>query len=420
MLRLFRLLVRLQWPLRLLGPFFGKFNPFLPEQLADPYPQYRRLRTSAPVYFHPLFRNWFLTRYADVVQVLRDPGFSVNRAAVELPNFINPFKGMSSEFRRAIESSLLMVDPPDHTRIRNLVNKAFTPSTVARLRPRIQEIVDELLEPAQGPGEMELIRDLAHPLPVTVIAEMLGVSAADRGAFRRWADDLVALLDPVNSEKGLDAAEGAFLAFSAYLRRVFEERRREPRQDLVSALVAAEEEGDKLGETELLATCGLILAAGHETTTGLIANAVVALLRNPGERKRLQDDPGLIESAVEEFLRYDSPVQMTDRVALTDCEIGGRTLRKGQFAVLLLGAANRDPEQFPEPDRLDLGRRENRHLSFSHGVHFCLGAQLARAEAQIAIATLLCRFPDFSGDPQPASWRPSLNLRRPQALPLSL
>ncbi|MEE8475488.1 MAG: cytochrome P450 [Myxococcota bacterium] len=418
MIRLLRLLARLEWPMRLLGPLFGRFNPLHPDRRRNPYPAYRKLRERAPVYRHPIIRIWFLSRYEDCAAVLKDPAFSVRR--MELPAMQRMVAPLREDFREMITRNLLMLDPPDHTRLRALVGKAFTPRVVERLRPRIQAIVDELLDGVEAAGEMDLIRDFAYPLPVIVIAEMLGVPASDRARFIAWSNRLVAIVDPITSPETLESVQPAFHEMAAYLRGICEERRREPRDDLISALVAAEEQGDALTPAELISTCSIILGAGYETTASILGNSVMALLRNPGERKRLQDDPSLIASAVEEFLRYDPPVQATDRIAMRDCEIGGKRIRKGSLVVTLLAAANRDPARFPDPERLDLGRQDNAHLSFSHGVHFCLGAQLARAELQIALGTLLRRFPDFDGDPSTDAWRPSITLRGLTTLPLTL
>ena len=263
------------------------------------------------------------------------------------------------------------------------------------------------------------MRDFAEPLPVIVIAELLGLPREDRAAFKRWADELAVLIDPEALLGGLEGVQVAFDEMAAYLRGVFAARRAAPRDDLISALVAAEEPGDALNEAELISTVFLILGAGHETTTNLLGNSVLALLRHPDERKRLQDDASLMESAVEEFLRFDSPVQATDRMAKEDVWLDGVRVRAGEFAIALIGAANRDPARFPEPDRLDLGRADNVHLAFGQGAHFCLGAPLARLEAQLALSALLRRFPDFDGPHDPALRR-STTLRGPISLGLSL
>jgi cytochrome P450 len=313
-----------------------------------------------------------------------------------------------------------MLDPPDHTRIRSLVSKAFTPRRVEKLRARVAELVDELLH---GKGrEIDLVRDLAYPLPVIVIAELLGVPAKDRDRFKRWSEELSAILDPLSAGGRLGRANRAFADAAHYMRRIFEERRREPRDDLVSALVAAEEAGDRLSEIELLSVTMLILGAGHETTTNLIGNGVLALLRNPAERRRLADEPDLAASAVEELLRYDSPVQLTDRVTTEPMELGGQSIKERKAVVLLLGAANRDPEAFAEPDRLHLARTDNRHVAFGHGIHFCVGAALARLEAQVAIPELLRRYPDMrlAREPRADDWKKSIVLRGLKTLPLRL
>jgi cytochrome P450 len=414
-------MVRLGWPFRVVSPLFGEFNPFLPSFRTDPYPQYRSMRARAPIEKHRVFRSLILSRHADITRVLKDASFSVDRTSqIEAPAFINPLANISPQFKTAVMSSLLMSDPPDHTRVRGLVDKAFTPARVQKLRPRIQEIVEDLLDRFRPGSSIDFVSDFAVSLPVTVIAELLGVPADDRERFKGWSTVLGALLDPIGSEYGLDDLEASFRDMSLYFDEIFEARRCEPRDDLISALVAVEQDGDRLSSVELLSVCALILGAGHETTTNLLANAVVALLRNPGERKRLSDDPELISSAVEEFLRYDSPVQVTDRRATRPTRIGDYELQPGEYAILVLGSGNRDPDAFETPDRLDLGRRDNRHLSFSAGGHFCLGAQLARAEAQIALRTLLERFPDFAGSPDPPAWRASFVLRGPEALPLTL
>lgn len=398
----------------------GPFNPFLAEFRRDPYRRYRELRERSPVYLHPVLRIWMLTRYRDAVAVLGDRSFSVDRTQAPLFHRLVPEKRLDPEFFQAVTRSLLMIDAPDHTRLRNLVSKAFTPRVVERLRPRIQQIVDELLDRAEMQPQMEFMSGFAYPLPVIVIAEMLGVPTEDHEKFKLWSDGVAAILDLLQAPDGIRTAEAAYREFAAYFREIIALRRREPRDDLISALAAVEERGDTLSEAELLAICVLILGAGHETTSNLLGNGLLALLQHPAERRRLQDEPTLVASAVEELLRWNSPVQITDRVATEDCEIDGQRVKRGQLVAMVLGSANRDPEQFPDPDRLDLGRIENRHLAFGWGPHFCLGAAVARAEAQIAFSTLLRRFPDFGGDPATATWRPSMVLRGLTRLPIKL
>jgi pimeloyl-[acyl-carrier protein] synthase len=418
-LRIFQTLVRWEWPLRALRPVIGPFNPFARDFQRDPYAVYRRLQRERPVYRSPLLAGGYvLSRYDDIVAALGDPRMSVDRTQARIFRRLQPFRDLSPEFVAGITSSLLMLDPPAHTRLRRLVNKAFTPRVVEQLRDRIRAQVDELLDRVRARREMDLVADLATPLPVIVIAELLGVPTADRARLKEWSDALAVLLDPLQASAGLDACQRAYDELAAYMREIFGARRAAPRDDLISALVAVEEQGQTLAETEMLALVFLILGAGHETTTNLIGNAVLALLRHPAERRRLQDDPSLIDSAVEEFLRFDSPVQATDRIAACDLEVAGRRVTQGTVVLCLLGAANRDPARFSDPDRLDLGRRDNQHLAFGYGAHFCLGAALARLEARIAIASLLAAFPDLDGDRDAAQWRQSLVLRGPTTLTL--
>jgi cytochrome P450 len=419
MLRFLQWLVSLQWPLRLVGFLFGGFNPWLEENRRDPLPAYRRLREREPIRRNRFQGTWVLSRYEDVAAALRDPRFSTDRTQ------LLPFRVMRRASRRhpdfvsLLDRNLLMLDGEEHRRVRGLVSKAFTPRRIEALRPRVEAIVDELLDAAAAKGEMELIHDLAHPLPVIVIAELLGVPLADRERFRGWSSDVVEILDLMSGRDGLRPAWRGAEGLADYFRALLAERRRAPKDDLLSAMLAAEENGAVLGEADVLALCALLLAAGHETTTNLIGNAVLALLRHPGERKRLQDDPSLMPSAVEEFLRFDSPVQVTDRVITEDLEFRGRRFRRGQLAVCLIGAANHDPARFPDPDRLDVGRGDRGHLAFGLGPHVCLGAPLARLEAEVALAGLLRRFPHFTGPTEPPGRRASVVLRGPTALPLA-
>jgi cytochrome P450 len=391
------------------------FNPMDPEFLADPYPTYHRLRDEDPVHHSPM-DFWVLTRYEDVAAVLRDPRFIkeplVSMVAARFGVSVPPGVGLS----------MLDRDPPDHTRLRSLVSKAFTPRVVEGLRPRIQKMVDELITRAEAVGTMDLIEEFAYPIPVNVICEMLGVPVEDHERFKGWSLDIARGLDSVwlPPESEIPKRSGAARhAIGDYMRGLIAERRASPRGDLLSALIAAEEAGDKLSEDELIATCILLLIAGHETTVNLIGNGTLALLRHPEELRRLRETPGLITSAVEELLRYDGPVQRTARITSTAVTLGGRTIPKGEMVMPFIGAADRDPSQFPDPDRLDLGRADNRHIAFGWGIHFCLGAPLARVEGQIAIDTLVQRLPRLALVNDEPEHRQSLTLRGLKALPVT-
>jgi cytochrome P450 len=385
-----------------------------PEFVADPYPTYHRLRAEDPVHRHPL-GFWVLTRYDDVVAVLRDARFVKEPIAAVVAARL----GLATP---AVPLSMLERDPPDHTRLRGLVSKAFTPRVVEALRPHIQQIVDTLLDRIEGTHAMDLIDDFAYPLPVVVICELLGVPVEDRDRFKGWGLDIArgldAILLPPDSEVAQRSAASR-RALSDYFRELIAERRKAPRADLLSGLIAAEEVGDRLTEPELLATCILLLVAGHETTVNLIGNGTLALLRHPAELRRLRENPGLIGSAVEELLRYDGPVQRTSRVPGEAVTIGGRTIDQGELVLPFIGAADRDPAQFPDPDILDIGRADNRHIAFGWGIHFCLGAPLARLEGQIAINALLQRLPKLALATDRPQYRQSLTLRGLQALPVA-
>ena len=390
------------------------FNPMDPEFLADPYPTYHRLRAEDPVHHSPL-GFWVLTRYEDVSSILRDPRF------VKEPLAALVAARFGAEVPRGVGLSMLDRDPPDHTRLRSLVSTAFTPRVVEGLRPRIQQIVDDLITRAEAAGGMDVIEEFAYPIPVNVICEMLGVPVADHERFRGWSLDIARGLDsiwlPPDSEIPRRTAASRH-AISDYFRGLIARRRAAPRSDLLSALIAAEAAGDKLSEEELVATCILLLIAGHETTVNLIGNGMLALLRHPAELRRLRETPGLITSAVEELLRYDGPVQRTARVASADATIGGRTIAKGDMVMPFIAAADRDPAQFPEPDRLDLSRSDNRHIAFGWGIHFCLGAPLARIEGQIAIDALVRRLPGLELATHEPEYRQSLTLRGLKTLPV--
>ncbi len=419
MLRLLQWLVRQDWLLRLLAPVIGLFNPFLGANRRDPYPAYARVRETPGIYRAP-FGMFIASRYHDVVALLRDPRFSADRNHAPPFRLIRWLNRDAPDFLNLIDRNLLNLDGADHASIRGLVNKAFTPRRVAALRPRIEAIVEAQLDDVAKRGDFELIRDLAYPLPVIVIAELLGVPAQDRDKFRGWSNGVAQIIDPLSAERGMARAREAATALADYFRGMLALRRAEPRDDLLSAMIAAEQNGRVLGEGDLLALCTLLLAAGHETTTNLIANAVLALLRFPDQAERLRAEPALMPSAVEEFLRFDSPVQFTDRVAREDVELGGQRIPRGRMVGLLLAAANHDPAQFAAPHRLDVGRADNRHVAFSGGAHFCLGAPLARLEAEITLGALLRRFPQLRGDASAVTYRPSVLLRGPVALPLQI
>ena len=367
-----RLLVA--WERRESGVAYDLLSPQLRQ---DPYPIYRELRSKDPVHRMRLVKAWALTRYEDVEKVLRDDKRFCNGDRILV---------------KTIPLSLLDMDPPEHTRVRALVSKAFTPRAVGRLEGRIREITDRLLDAVAGRRQFDVIAALGYPLPITVIAEMLGVRAEDMGAFEGWSNTLALAVDPILGGKQVAAIKRAAEQVYAYFEGVIAERRREPRDDLVTALMMAEETGERLTHEEMLSVMLLILVAGNETTRNLIGNAVLALLRNPAQLERLREDRGLLGPAVDEFLRYDSPVQVDGRAAREDVEIGGKQIRAGDVVISVLGAANRDPEAFDDPESLDVGRRGNSHLSFGRGVHYCLGGPLAIMEARVALAGLLDRY----------------------------
>jgi cytochrome P450 len=406
--------------LRAARPLFGRFAPFDPEYRRDPHPAWRRLREQAPVYRSRAFGSWIVTRYDDALALLRDDNFTTDRSNTVAMKWIQRMTRRDPAMAAIVGRNLLTLDGPEHLRLRGLVSKAFTPRRIEALRPRLQAVVDDLYDRAEQKREIDLVRDLSHPFPAIAIAELMGVPTKDQDFFLSCSSRLVQLLDPLQGSGGVQPMRDASRELFEYFRGLLAERRAGPRDDLLTAMLAAEQDGQKLDETDLLSLASLLLVAGHETTGNLIANGALALLRNPGERKRLQERPALIGSAVDEFLRYDGPVMMTDRAALADCEIGGHPIRAGQLVVALLGAANRDPERFADPDRLDVARADNHHLAFSQGAHYCLGSQLAKLECELAIGTLLRRFPDWTGNPEAPAWRRSLVIRGPLSLPVRL
>ncbi len=387
-----------------------------PDFKRDPYPVYRRLRNETPVVSVRLPDGrtaWLVTRYADVAAVLKDERFAKDpsRAVPGKPPW-------TPAFFRPLTRNMLDLDAPDHTRLRGLVHKAFTPRLVEQMGERIRRLTESLLDPVAGRGRMDLIRDYALPIPSTIIAEILGVPQEDQRRFQRWSNAIVAASP---SGWGMLRAIPGVLKFMRYIRRLVRRRRQVPGDDLVSALVRGEESGEMLNEDELLAMIFLLLIAGFETTVNLIGNGTLALLEHPGQMRRLRADPSLLPGAVEELLRFDGPLEMaTERYAIEDVAIGDVTIPRGALVHAVLASANRDERQFPDPDSLDLTREPNRHLAFGLGVHYCLGAPLARLEGQIAFDALLRRFPDMRLSVPRAQlrWRRGLVLRGLEALPL--
>jgi cytochrome P450 len=400
-------------------------NPFEPGFFDDPYAQYRQVREQDPVHHSPI-GAWLLMRYADVHRVLRDPTLSVEERNATVERQVDPdIQALLDRRADRVSHSMLNLDPPDHHRLRRLVSKVFTPKMIEGLRPRVQELVDRYLDDAaaRGDGEIDVIADLAFQLPFTVISEMLGMpEGGDRFQLREWSGQLVKTFDPVIT---VDEAKTAFQAsdhMSEYLDGVIAWKRDHPADDVLSALIAAEVEGDRLSTEELTEQVALLFIAGHETTVNLIGNGTLALLRNRDQLELLQQDPSLDQNAIEELLRYDSPVQMSRRIPLTEITIGDKVIEQGVFVMTCLGAANHDPEHFgADADALDL-RRPNAadHVSFGGGVHQCLGAYLARLEGRVAIGTLVRRYPKLELAADDAEWNGRIVLRGLARLPVAL
>jgi cytochrome P450 len=399
-----------------------KYDLYGPEFRADPYSVFTQMRELDPVLQQPGLDGtmpiWFVTRYEDVVTVLLDDERFVRDHRLAFTQ--EELDAMPpSGIPEAIENHMLNRDGEDHRRLRRLVTKAFTPRRVELLRPRIQEIADELLDAVEARGSMDLSAEYAFPLPITVIAELLGVPAEDRDRFQEWSD---AIIRPALGPEALERFFEQMGAFVEYLTAFFSARREQPQDDLVSALLAARDEDDALSEEEVFGTVVLLIVAGHETTVGLIGNAVLNLLANPDQLALVRADASLIPAAVEEVLRYEGPVERTlNRWAATDVELSGHTIRRGELVIAIVGSADHDPERFPDPERLDLAREDKRHLAFGRGSHFCLGAPLARLEAEIALETLFRRLPGLrlAVERDELEWRPTPGFRRLEALPVA-
>jgi cytochrome P450 len=387
----------------------------------DPHPLYHRLRSEQPIAHVEEFDEYILTRWADCEAVLRDPKWSSSPEHRPIDREGGP--SISDDMDQVGMKTLLFLDPPDHTRLRRLVSKAFTPRRIEQLREHVAEILDELLADVK-PGEpFDVISTFAYPLPLIVICELMGVPLEDRHQFEGWSADATRLLDGDIDEETFNKGIVAAMYFLNYFNSLFEQRRADPKDDLVSGLLAVEEAGDVLTEEELRSIVLLVFLAGHETTVNLIGNGLFALMQHRDQWDRLCADPdGLKERAVEELLRFDGPVHVTGRAAVEDVQLAGETFAKQSQVVVLLAAANRDPERFPEPDRLDIGREDNQHLTFSHGIHYCLGAALARLEGQVVFSTLAKRYPDMqlAAPADDIEYRDHFVLRGLKALPVTI
>src|SRR5712671_2723987 len=396
------------------SPALSLYHLLDPEVLADPYPLYQRLRTEDPVHWDPYLHAWVVTRYADVITVLHD--FSADRTPTP-EQFAAMGLSELGPIAQVMMRQMLFMDAPAHTRLRGLASMAFTPARVEVLRSHIRDIVDDLIEPLLSTGCMDVINDLAAPLPAIVTAEMLGVPTSDCEKLKAWSADFAEVLG--NFQHNPDRTKRTLLCveeMSAYFREAIQRMKTEPREGLINSFMTAEIDGDRLTEEEIIANCIVTMVGGQETTTNLIGNGVLSLIRNPDETQRLRDDLSLIPSAVEELLRYESPSQQTARICPEDTELGGKLIRKGQAVIAVMAAGNRDAARFPDPDRLDLGRTDNRHLAFGWASHFCFGAPLARIEGQLAFAALARRTANLALEPGPIVWRENLGLRGLTAL----
>ena len=398
-------------------PDLSLYHLLDPAVVVNPYPLYRRLQTEDPVHWDPYLHAWVVSRYADAVIVLQR--FSAQRQPS--PEQLTTL-GLSelNPIAQVLVRQMLFLDPPAHTRVRTLAAAAFAPPRVAAIRAHIQEITDSLIDRVLAAGRMDVIADVADALPATVTAELMGVPVADRDQLKTWSKDFSEMLGNFQHNPGratlmLKTVED----MTAYFRARMSEHQHQPREGVLHALMTAEIDGDRLSEEEVIANAIITMTGGQETTTNLIGNGLLSLLRHPKELHRLQADPSLLPSAVEELLRYESPIQYTARLASTDLELRGTVIHKGQAVMSVLGAANRDPERFPHPDVLDITRQDNRHLAFGWGAHFCFGAPLARIEAQIAFGTMLRRLKSLALEPEPLVWRRNAGFRGLEALPVT-
>ncbi|WP_437500944.1 cytochrome P450 [Sorangium sp. So ce1099] len=378
------------------------------------------MRAEAPVYWDPQLNVYCLTSYEDVQLITRDPRFSAERVDYYISGAPAALREKLKRYDEFISHWMVLADPPRHTRLRGLVAKGFTPQVVEGLRPLVQRIANEMIDAVRADGRMDIVRDLAYPLPGIVIGKLLKISPEDTRQLKEWSDAVFTLLGaPSPDEAVVDRGHQGVLGFEEYLRDLVKERRARPGDDVLSRLLLAEEQGSVLSDAELVSTCALLIASGHETTTHLIGNGVLALIKNPDQLQKLRESPELIDRAVEEILRYNGVAYQSSRRAREDVEIRGVRIEAGKIAFGFLHAANRDPARFPEPDRLDILRKDNRHVAFGGGIHFCLGAQVARVQAQAVLDTIVQRLPDLALAEPSLEWIQSFLVRGLRALPVT-
>ena len=399
------------------GPILSLYRLLDPEVLANPYPLFEELRTKDPVHWDPFLHAWIVTRYADVVQVLHD--FSADRTPT--PEHLAKI-GLEelAPIAKVMVKQMLFMDPPTHTRIRRLASYAFTPQRVEVLRNHIRDVVKGIIDAVVSRGRMDIIADIAEPLPYIITAEMLGVPVADAPQLKSWSQDFAEMLGNFqHNPDRVPRVRRSVEEMTRYFQSAVLEIKRHPREGLIQSFLTAEVDGDRFTEEEVIANTIVTMVGGQETTTNLVGNGVLTLLRHPGELARLNADLSLIPSAVEEMLRYEPPSQHTGRLAPCDLELGGKKILKRQAAIAVMAAGNRDPERFPEPNRFDITRKDNRHLSFGWAAHFCFGAALARIEGQVAFEEMFRRLPNWTLDPKPLEWRTNLGLRGLRSLHMS-